>query len=222
MIINVAIIDDNESILEMMRSYCQDTRETQLVYASTTAPEACQYLINHPGKVDLVFCDVMMPDMSGIELVRTVKETMGDSSPEFIIVTAYSHLGQADFSHALIDFLQKPVFPRGFKAAIQKTIDFFSAQGHYQITEKYVLDRMDSLVYVRKTDDACQFHFETGLIVGCTDLDHLQQVYPDLLQIHDDFYVNRRFFYTVESETVLTTRNDCLPTQDKFLKNLPR
>jgi two-component system response regulator CpxR len=93
----ILCVDDNEQVLSV-RTFLLETRGYR-VLAVTTPHEALETVANSlPGSLDLLLCDLIMPQMDGNELVRRAKE-LHPSLPAMIVsgtVTAYDRAGRAD------------------------------------------------------------------------------------------------------------------------------
>jgi CheY-like chemotaxis protein len=94
---NILCVDDNEQVLSV-RTFLLETRGYK-VTAVTCPQEALAYIQNSlPGSIDLLLCDLLMPQMDGNELVRRAKQ-LHPSLPAMIVsgtVTAYDRAGRAD------------------------------------------------------------------------------------------------------------------------------
>ena len=95
---NILCVDDNEQVLSV-RTFLLETRGYR-VTALTCPQEALAFIQNSvPGSIDLLLCDLLMPQMDGNELVRRAKQ-LHPSLPAMIVsgtVTAYDRAGCADF-----------------------------------------------------------------------------------------------------------------------------
>jgi len=94
---NILCVDDNEQVLSV-RTFLLETRGYR-VTAATNPQEALAYIQNSvPGSIDLLLCDLLMPQMDGNELVRRAKQ-LHPSLPAMIVsgtVTGYDRAGRAD------------------------------------------------------------------------------------------------------------------------------
>src|ERR1700743_609564 len=104
------IIDDENHAIEVLEHYVRQIPSLQLLASFTNPLEALQYLNTHP--VDLLFLDIQMPELSGLDLIRTIRGTT-----RIILTTAYSEFVSEGFDLEVTDYLLKPVpFPRFLKA----------------------------------------------------------------------------------------------------------
>ncbi len=107
---NCIIIDDEPLALGIIKSYCDDMGGIQVLNTFTNPLESIEFI--HRGEVDLVFLDIEMPQISGIEFVKSL-----DKRPYFIFTTAYPQYAIDGFDLHAVDYLVKPIpFPRFVKA----------------------------------------------------------------------------------------------------------
>ncbi len=103
----VLIVDDNQQNLELLQAYLEEFHCRTL--AAYNGPEALEILKNHPS--DLILLDIMMPQMSGFEVCRRIKNDPKTTDIPVIMVTALNEPG--DIERAIDcgadDFLSKPV-----------------------------------------------------------------------------------------------------------------
>lgn len=109
------IVDDEYDAIDVMMHYVQQTPMLQLVKATTNPLEALQIIATQ--KIDLVFLDIQMPQLSGMDLVKAI-----GGNTKVILSTAYSEFAVEAYSLEVVDYLLKPIpFPR-FLAAVQRAV----------------------------------------------------------------------------------------------------
>jgi DNA-binding LytR/AlgR family response regulator len=111
--IRCLIVDDEWDALDVMTHYVQQTPILHLVKATTNPLEALQIVATQ--KIDLLFLDIQMPQLSGLDLVKTI-----GGKARVILTTAYSEFAVDAYDLDVVDYLLKPIpFPR-FLAAVQR------------------------------------------------------------------------------------------------------
>ena len=107
---NCIIIDDEPLAINIIKSYCEDIGGLQVIKAFTNPLESISLI--QKEEVDLVFLDIEMPQITGIEFVKSI-----DKKPLFIFTTAYPEFAIDGFDLNAVDYLVKPIpFPRFVKA----------------------------------------------------------------------------------------------------------
>ena len=106
-------IDDEPLALRQLQGYIAKINFLKLEKAFTNAIEAQQYLAGNP--IDLIFVDINMTDLSGVEFVRSLV-----SRPMIIFTTAYSEYAVEGFKLDAIDYLLKPFSFADFNRSVTK------------------------------------------------------------------------------------------------------
>lgn len=118
--IRCLVLDDEQHAIDLLTSYIEKMPLLELVHSTTSALEALTIL--GQKKVDLVFSDIQMPDISGIDFTRAIA-----GKYQIIFTTAYSEFALEGFENDVIDFLLKPItFPR-FLKSVQKASAIIAA-----------------------------------------------------------------------------------------------
>jgi two-component system LytT family response regulator len=110
-------IDDEPLALELMRKYIVKFPQLQLVQCFEDAVSGAEFLAKNP--VDLLFVDINMPDISGIDLVRSLVD-----KPMVIFTTAYKNFAFEGFELEALDYLLKPIDITRFSKAVEKAVEF--------------------------------------------------------------------------------------------------
>jgi two-component system, LytTR family, response regulator len=111
--INCIIVDDEQFGVDALTRYAERIPFLNVVLATTSPLEASRVVYEQP--IDLVFTDVFMPEMTGVELVQ-----MLGNKCKVIFITAYTDYAVQGYEFGVIDYLVKPVFFEKFLKAAQK------------------------------------------------------------------------------------------------------
>lgn len=114
-------IDDEPLALELIRQFVGRVPELQMVQTFDDAISGGEFLRNNT--VDLLFIDINMPDITGIELVRSLK-----NKPATIFTTAYKKFAFEGFELEAVDYLLKPISFERFRKAVQRVIDLHAVK----------------------------------------------------------------------------------------------
>lgn len=109
------IIDDEPLARQLMESHVRQVKSLQLVGTCETALEAFDRL--HRGQVDLLFLDIQMPGITGLNFLKSLKHP-----PKVIFTTAYMEYAVEAFELEAVDYLVKPITFERFIKAIQKVV----------------------------------------------------------------------------------------------------
>lgn len=117
--INAIAIDDEPLALTVIQSLCSKNENIHLQKTFTQPNEALKHLRKFPA--DLIFCDIQMPAMTGINLVKSLQQ-----NTMVIFTTAFSEYAVTSYELNAVDYLLKPINQKRFNQAITKAQDFFN------------------------------------------------------------------------------------------------
>lgn len=145
--INAIAIDDEPLALTVIQSLCDKSGSVNLQKAFTQPNEALKYLRKFP--VDLIFCDIQMPSITGINLVKELQQ-----NPLVIFTTAFSEYAVISYELNAVDYLLKPINQKRFTQAITKAQEYLEYLNKKdQSADKYIYIRADfSLVKIPLAD----------------------------------------------------------------------
>ena len=131
--LNCIIIDDEPLPLELLSSYSSQVKDLNMVGKFNDPQKATDFVRNNP--VDLMFLDIEMPHLNGIELVKSLP-----FKPMVIFTTAYPDYAVDGFELNAIDYLLKPFDLERFKKAVEKAIEYkdFVTRPKGYGTEKFI------------------------------------------------------------------------------------
>lgn len=163
--IEAIAIDDELPALSIIENFCGRVDFINLQKTFNQPTEALKYLKKFP--VDLLFLDVNMPSLNGIDLYKSVQqETM------VIFTTAYSEFAVEGFNLNAVDYLLKPFTYKRFLQAVEKAQEYYSYQLQKQKTEsqsQYLFIRADyslvkidikNIAYIEGYDDYLKIHID--------------------------------------------------------------
>jgi len=160
--IKAIAIDDEPLALKVVENFCESVDFIDLQKTFTKPTEALKYLERYP--VDLLFLDINMPSLSGIEFYKQLKQqTM------VIFTTAHIEYAVEGFNLNAIDYLLKPYTPERFKQAVNKAKEYFNYQHQAENTQPFFFIRADySLIkinyadieYIEGLDDYLKIHLQ--------------------------------------------------------------
>lgn len=145
--INAIAIDDEPLALKVIKSLCDKSESVNLQKTFTQPNKALKHLRKFP--VDLIFCDIQMPSMTGINLVKSLQQ-----NTMVIFTTAFSKYAAVSYELNAIDYLLKPINQKRFTQAIAKAHEYFDyVNKKDQNADKNIFVRADfSLVKIPLAD----------------------------------------------------------------------
>lgn len=163
--IKCVIVDDEPLAVALINRYALQFTELQVMESFTDAIAAREYLQAFP--VDLLFVDINMPDISGLELVRSL-----DLKPMVVFTTAYKQFATDGFDLDALDYLLKPIELERFTKAVHKAVEYYGYKNAASKTERealfvrseYQLVKINfsEIAYIESAEDYLKIHLATG------------------------------------------------------------
>ncbi|MGI9651119.1 LytR/AlgR family response regulator transcription factor [Chryseobacterium sp. RLHN22] len=126
--INCIIIDDEPLGRDVVESFAKEVSYLNILGTFENPVEAMIFIKGNP--VDLIFSDIEMPKITGLELLKTL-----ENPPGFIFITAYREFALDGFDTGATDYLVKPVRFDRFLKAVQKAKDYIDLRRNSRISE---------------------------------------------------------------------------------------
>ena len=202
--IRTLIVDDEPLSRRAVRQMCARHADLTVVAECRTGAEAEILLRDAP--VDLMFLDVRMPGLSGLDIARRCEAT---ALPLVVFVTAYDEFAVAAFDTVAIDYLTKPLNPLRFERALERVRRQLGSRAGAKQTpapaaeylrtlvvrsrDREILIPVDAVEYIAADDVYAEVHWEAGVHLVRQPLDLLErQLDPaDFVRVHRAFIVRR-------------------------------
>lgn len=200
--VSCVIVDDEPLAVQLLQKHVQEAGSLELCGVCTSATDAS--ILLRTQSVDLVFLDIQMPKLTGLEWVRLLK-----APPPVIITTAHREYALEGFALDVVDYLLKPVTFERFMAAVEKyykryprvtatntpqvavpvapSILVKSGSKTYQLMEH-------TIVYLESQRDFVQFYFDNGkkLLVKYKISQLETELSAVFCRVHKSYIVNRQ------------------------------
>ncbi|MDI1355678.1 MAG: LytTR family DNA-binding domain-containing protein [bacterium] len=199
-------IDDEPLALGLIENFCERTEDIQLLKTFTRPLEGLKYLNNFP--VDLLFLDIQMPSLTGIQLVSELKQEV-----KVIFTTAYDNFALEGFNLNAIDYLLKPFSYERFMQAIAKAKKMGQKQDAHStpyitVRADYSLIKIDlnKIRYIEGLDDYIKIHLnDSKTIVARSTMKSILEILPEeqFVRVHRSFIVPKNNITAVKNKTLL-------------------
>ena len=225
------IVDDEPVAQQILEKYINQIEALHLIAKCSNAFEAMNIL--HQEKVDILFLDIKMPSLSGIEMLKTIQ-----NQPKVILTTAFSEFAVESYEYGVIDYLLKPIAFERFlktvnkillpqnidfnngkaeeKLTIQPTFIFFKA--NKKIFKYYLVD----ILFIEGSGNYIKVHTQNDKPLMVLDklTDLLEKLPPrQFLRVHKSFIINISHIIKIEGK-VLFIRDREIPISNTFRKDL--
>lgn len=224
-ILTCMIVDDEPLAVELLAGFVSKIPYLELKKKSENAIEALEYYQKHP--VDLVFVDIQMPDISGIELLAKL-----NPSPLVIFTTAYAEYALEGFELEAVDYLVKPFLFERFVKATEKArlrsgylTQTEPTSNHIFIRSGYETIKLNhtEIRLIEALRDYVQIHTDTRRITSLNSMKQILDLLPKehFVRVHRSYIVpfNRVSAY---NSTFVTLGTQKIPIGPSFRKNALR
>lgn len=198
--IQCIIVDDEPLAIKIIERFVVEIPRLQLVTTCQSAVEASEVLKKE--KIDLIFLDINMPLLTGIDFVKSLRQP-----PGIIFTTAYRNYAVESYELNVVDYLVKPIaFTRFFKAinkfieqqntpivepatthAATQSIDYLYVNSN----KKYLKVVFADILYIESVKDYIRIHLHEKNIITKDKISAFAQKLPaEFLRIHRSYIVN--------------------------------
>lgn len=209
--LNCLIIDDEPLARKGLQEYVQEIDFLNRVASCENALKAAPFL--NEQKVDLIYLDIHMPKVSGIDFLKSLK-----NPPLTIFTTAYTDYALEGYTLDVIDYLVKPITFERFLKASQKALEFFQlkvkAENHGASQPDYFFVRCDSkfekvffrdVSYIEALQNYAVIHVPGKKLITYITLTSLENQLPkdEFLKVHKSFLISVPHIKAIEGNEII-------------------
>jgi len=220
--ITAIAIDDEPLALNIIKAFCDKVDFIDLQKTFTETGEALKYLRKYP--VDLLFLDIRMPSMSGIDFYKAVAQ-----NTMVIFTTAYSEYAVEGFNLSAIDYLLKPFdFPR-FRQAVEKAKDYHRHLQYNESTQdKHIFIRADyalvkiehaEIEYIEGLDNYLKIHLDNKKsVVARMSMKAMEDKLPPALfmRVHRSYIIPTTKVASLRGKNILLQNGTEIPVGTNY------
>lgn len=212
MILNCITVDDEPVALQLISSYVEQTPFLKLIASCESALIALSTIQEHP-ETNLLFLDIRMAGLSGLELAKIIHQSAGKKNMRIIFTTAYDQYALEGYKVAALDYLLKPFSLADFSHSAIKALEYFTmidapaattqikqlvtaAEKEYiYLKVEYQLVKVDlqDILYIEGLKDYAKVYLqnEPKPILTLSSLKNLEEKLPSnkFLRLHRSFIV---------------------------------
>lgn len=207
------LVDDEFHALELTASYLQRVTGYEVVKQLRNPLQVKEVL--EKEKIDLIFLDINMPQLSGIELMSLLPEGI-----VVIFTTAYSEYAASAFDQSAADYLVKPFSFERFCKALEKAELFLdqSIDNKLKIlkirSEKsWIFLNIDEIVFIEGKKEYIKIHSEKGTFLTLMSLTKLENELPSesFTRIHKSYIISNSRVVKIGKQQIVLSNNIELP-----------
>lgn len=229
--LNCLIVDDEPMARKGLEEYVEEISFLDRVGSCENAMKASRYMSEH--KIDLIYLDIHMPKLSGIDFLKTLKHP-----PMTIFTTAYPNYALEGYSLDVIDYLVKPITFDRFLRASRKAFEYFAlkarAENNQGDNADYFFVRVDSkfekvfygdVCYVEAMQNYAIIHVTGRRLITHITLTSLENQLPKdrFLKVHKSFLVSVPHIQAIEGHDLIV-ENARIPIsrnlRDEVIQNI--
>ncbi len=222
MTLNCAIIDDEPLAVDLLSSYVNKTPFLNLTGGYNSAIAAIKDLKSNP--VDLIFLDIQMPELSGIEFAKILPK-----NTKIVFTTAFSKYAAEGYDVDALYYLLKPISYEDFLKAANKALKWFEEREHPEssgqdrfvfVKSDYKLQRIafDDILYIEGVKDYVRITMTNGnKVMSLMNLKKLEDRLPspEFMRIHRSYIVHMNKIEVVDRLRVVFG-NTYIPISDSY------
>ena len=216
--ITCIIVDDEQFSVDILKKYASQIPFLDIKLATTSSIEALQMIINQP--IDLLFSDVDMPELNGIDLVKAVK-----GKCKCVLITGHTDYAIKGFDEGIVHYLTKPAtFPKFLEAAQRvealvnlerKATETIPAKPEKEQRDIFVKSgkkghevrvKFDDILYVEGMNNYVGINTKKGeKILTLMNMKHFEEILPkdEFLRVHKSYIIAIDAITSIEGNEVV-------------------
>src|SRR5665811_783525 len=223
--ISVIALDDEPLALQLVTGYIEKTPGLKLIGKFDNPLDAAEFLADN--RVDLIFIDIQMPDLSGIEFTRLIEK-----GPKVIFTTAFEKYALEGYKLEIVDYLLKPFSYEEFLAAVQKVQKLLRLEQKMParvdvnneflfLKSEYKIKRINfnDILYIEGLKDYVKVYLHNSVkpILSLASLKLLESKLPEnkFMRVHRSFIVNLEKIDTIERSRIVFGK-EYIPVSEQY------
>jgi len=219
-------VDDEIPALELIRNYAAKMSSLQLLHTFNDAISAGEYL--RTNEIDLLFVDINMPDINGIDLVSSLQ-----NKPMIIFTTAYKKFAYNGFELDAVDYLLKPISFERFKRGVSKAMELLQNKAQVKAPEQdnlfvrseYRMVRigLNEIEYVEGLEDYIKIHISSSKpVLTLMTMKAFIEKLPEnkFLRIHRSYIIPLNKIVSVINRKVLLASGKIFPVSETYAASM--
>ncbi len=224
MSLNCLIVDDDIVSVSQISHFIKNTSGLHLMDSFTDSIEGCNYLRKHISKVDLLFLDIEMPEMTGLELLGTF-----ENPPPTVLITSQESYAVEAFDQGVVHYLVKPVEYGKFLQAFERVIEESSNSldtglDFIFIKENSTLHKVlnANIMYCEALGDYVKVYTPEKVYVANSTMRNIESklsVKKQFIRVHRSYIINLDYLKNLDSESCYV-QDRIIPIGNKYKSEL--
>ena len=215
--IKCIVVDDEPLAVSLLGSYVEKIPFFELVFSTENPILALEYI--QKNDADLIFLDIQMPELSGINFMKIVGDKM-----KYILTTAYAEYALEGYEHNVIDYLLKPItFDRFQKSALKAQERFptneTSANSYFFVKSSGQQHKInfDEILYIESIKDYVNIKTDNQEYIVLDTLKSLENQLPEnFARVHKSFILNLDKIEKIDVRNVFLNSGKEIPIGETY------
>lgn len=223
MVYRCLIVDDNEIERDAIEMYLRKINRFEIVAVCSSGIEADALIAT--GSIDIVFSDIDMPELSGMGLLKSIK-----NPPVFIFITSFSEYAAESFNLDALDFIVKPATYERLLKSSHKAIEYLDLknassqrvladppspiENHFFLkeTKGYTRLNYDDVIYIESMGDFSKIFTASNKHITLVNLKNLEKQLPAIfLRVHKQYIINLNHIATISTNEIHLNHDYTVP-----------
>ncbi|HOP05270.1 MAG TPA: LytTR family DNA-binding domain-containing protein [Tenuifilaceae bacterium] len=207
------IVDDDEMSRRLLEDYVSKTNFLILSNSFSNAIDAINF-VGEGNEVNLIFLDIEMPEMTGIEFLNTLA-----LPPQVIIVSSKEKYAVDAFDYDVTDYLLKPInYARFFKAVSKASENFNKSKNVVDGDKEIFIKKSNALVKIKYNDILWVEALENYVVINTVNdkftihftMKSIETQLPDSMfkRVHRSFIVNIKHIFSIEDNSIIVKTSE--------------
>ncbi|MEO8712433.1 MAG: LytTR family DNA-binding domain-containing protein [Parafilimonas sp.] len=204
--INCIIVDDEPLARKGIKAYVNKLPFLELCGEADSAADAAALLYN--SEIDLIFLDIQMPEISGVDFVRSLNKNV-----LIIFITAFTDYAMEGYELNVIDYLLKPVSYIRFEKAALKVKEYFELKNSFKKSADYFFIKCDSkfekiifddLLFAEALENYVKLYTKNKTLITYLTFKSVEEYLPagQFLRVHKSFIVSLAKIENLDNEEI--------------------
>lgn len=226
---NCIIIEDDKNSRNLIEEFISKTRVLSLVKSYPGAIEAINIINNSKEDIHLVFLDIELPEMTGMDFIKGLKKY-----PQIVIVSGKDKYALEAFEYDVTDYLLKPVTYARFYKAVTKAFDRYSKEKGYILNNDEIFIKKNSSLFRLKYDEILWVEALENYVIVSTYSDKFtihftmkaiekKLPYNKFKRVHRSYVVNVNKIHAIQDNAIIIELDDetkVIPIGKSYKDNL--
>ena len=222
--INCIIIDDDPVSVNLMKHFIANTEGLNFTESFANPIVAANYIRKNTTDIDLIFLDIEMPEMTGIELLESFKEL-----PPVILITSKEKYAVKAFDHNVVHYLVKPVEYGKFLKAVERIFELNEAKNNQELEYIFIKDNglmckvaHKDICYCEALGDYVKVHLKDKTHLVTTTMKNMEdklKTSKQFIRVHRSYIINVNFLENFDAETSIVA-GKIIPIGNKYKASL--